>query len=115
MRKKTKEEWTEKHRNVAEELVVEGGWEQKRLFDIGWADESKCQACHKEEGTEKHRLHHCPEWNEVRREIPEAFRRWEQQAGTSKEEWKWQRGLVTHPLSDSRWNRGHFNMKKVGA
>ena len=25
MRKKTKEEWTEKHRNVAEELFVEGG------------------------------------------------------------------------------------------
>ena len=21
---------------------------QKRLFDIGWSDESNCQACHKE-------------------------------------------------------------------
>ena len=27
---------------------------QKRLFDIGWSDECKCQVCHKEEGTEKH-------------------------------------------------------------
>ena len=26
---------------------------QKRLFDVGWSDESKCQACHKEEGTEE--------------------------------------------------------------
>ena len=29
---------------------------------------------HTEEGTEMHRLYHCPEWYEVRREIPEAFR-----------------------------------------
>ena len=48
---------------------------QKRLFDIGWSDDSKCQACYEEEGTEKHRLHHCPEWYEVRREIPEAFKK----------------------------------------
>ena len=26
---------------------------QKKLFDIGWSDESKCQACHTEEGAEK--------------------------------------------------------------
>ena len=51
-----------KHRNAARKLVLEGGWVQKRLFDIGRSDESKCQACHKEEGTEKHRLYHCPEW-----------------------------------------------------
>ena len=88
LRKKTKGEWTEKHRNVARKLVLEGGWVQKRLFDIGWSDESKCQACHKEEGTEKHRLDRCPEWHELRREIPEAFRKWERKAKTSKKEWK---------------------------
>ena len=58
MRKKTKEDWTEKHRNVARKLFQEGGWVQRRLFDIGWSDESKCQTCHEEEGTEKHRLYH---------------------------------------------------------
>ena len=31
---------------------------------------------------------------------------------TSKKEWKWQRGIVEHPLSESRWNRGHFSMRK---
>ena len=36
MRKKMKEEWTEKHRNVARKLVLEGCWVQQRLFDIGW-------------------------------------------------------------------------------
>ena len=37
-----------------------------------------------EEGTEKHKLYHCSEWHEVRREISEAFRRWKQKAKTSK-------------------------------
>ena len=73
LRKKVWEEWTEKHRNVAGKLFLEGGWAQKRLFDVGWSDVSQCQACHKEEGREKNRLHHCPEWHEIRREIPEAF------------------------------------------
>ena len=41
---------------------------------------SKCQACHEEEGTEKHRLYHCPGWYKIRREIPEAFSKWEQKA-----------------------------------
>ena len=85
---------------------------QKRLFDIGWSDESKCQACHKEEATEKHRLYHGPEWHGVRREIPEAFRKSEQKARNSKKEWNWQREVVTPPLSESQWNRGHFSMKK---
>ena len=90
LRKKMKGDWTGKYRNVARKLVLEGGWVQNKLFDIGWSDESECQACHKEEGTEKHRLYHCP-----------------------KKEWKWQRGIVPHPLSESPWNRGHFNMKKL--
>ena len=58
---------------------------QKRLFDSGWTNESECQACHKEEGTEKHRLYHCPEWHEIRRRILEAFRKWEQKNENLKE------------------------------
>ena len=83
---------------------------QKRLFDICWSDESKCQACRKEEGTEKRRLYHCPEWLDVRWEIPDAFRKGEQKARTSKD-WKWQRGIVTHPFIESQWNRGHSSLK----
>ena len=51
---------------------------KKRLFDIEWSDNSQCQACQREEGTEKHRLYNCPEWHAVVRGIPEAFRKWEQ-------------------------------------
>ena len=29
-----------------------------------------------------------------------------------KKEWKWQRGIATHPLSESQWNRSHFSLKK---
>ena len=59
----------------------------------------------------KHRLHKCPEWHEIKREIPEAFRKWEQKARNSKEEWKRQRGIVTHPISESQWNRNFSSMK----
>ena len=93
---------------------------QKRLFDIGRSDESECQGCRKEEGTERHRLYHCPSWNEVRRRIPEAFGKWKQTSRISKKEWKWQRGIVTHHMSKSPCNRDHFSAKslrstKVGA
>ena len=36
-RKKVKENWTEKHRNVARKLFLEGGWTHKRLLDFGWS------------------------------------------------------------------------------
>ena len=88
LRRKTKEAWTDKHRNVTRKLVVEGGWVQKRLYDIGWSDEKKCRGCNKEEGTEKHSLYHCLCWKEVRNLIPGKLSKWEQRAQTSKKDWK---------------------------
>ena len=55
LRRRTDEEWTDKHRNVMRKLVVEGVWVQKRLHDIGLSDENK-RGDHKEEGSVKHRL-----------------------------------------------------------
>ena len=57
LRKTAKGGWTEKHRNVARKIFLEGGWTQKRLFGVGRSDVSQCQACQVEEGTEKHRLY----------------------------------------------------------
>ena len=37
----------------------------------------------RQECTEKQRLYHCQEWDEVRREIPEAFRKLEQSMAES--------------------------------
>ena len=82
--KKADEAWTEKHRNVTRKLVVEGGW----VSD----EKKKCRGCCKE-GTEKHRLYHCPSWREVRNQIPEDLEKWEQRAKTSKKDWRWQRGV----------------------
>ena len=28
-----------------------------------------------------------------------------------KKEWKWQRGIVTHPLNESRWVRSQFSVR----
>ena len=112
LREKVREEWTVKHRNVARKILLEGEWTQKRLFDIGWSDASQCQACHMEEGTEKHWLYRCPEWPAVRRRIPEAFRKWEQKVRTSKKEWNWQKRIVAHPLTEFQWYRGYFSMAR---
>ena len=54
LRRKIDEEWTDMHRDVLRKLVVEGGWVLKRLYDIVWSEEKKCQGCNKDEGTEKH-------------------------------------------------------------
>ena len=50
------------HLNVIRMLVVEGEWVHRRMYDMTWSDEEKCRGCNKEEGTEKHRLYHCPSW-----------------------------------------------------
>ena len=92
------------------EVWCQDGTSGKGLIDIGihpenwcWKDvgfrkdssvligQMKVSAKHvtKRKAPEKHRFYHCPEWNEVRREISEAFRKWEQNARTSKKEWKW--------------------------
>ena len=55
-----------------------------------------------EEGTEKHRLYHSSELHEIRREIPESFQKVGAKSENLKEEWKWQRGIVTHPSVKAR-------------
>ena len=108
LRRKTSDMWTEKNRNVMRKLVVEGGWVQKRLFDIGWKDKKDCRGCGKEKGTEKHRLHFSPG---IRNEMPEELRKCEQVARMSNEDWKWQRGITTHPPNESNHVAGPWCSK----
>ena len=113
LRKKTKEEWTERHRHVAKKLVLEGGWVQKRLFDIGWSDESKCQACHKGRKARKSSssttAQNCTKSDggfQMLSENGSKKREPQRRSGNG------QRGIVTHPLNESQWNKGLFSMKK---
>ena len=76
---RNEERWTDKHRNVLKKIVVEGGWVQKRVYDVGWSNENKFQGCNKEEHTEKHRLYQCPCWKEVGSQIPKELRSKEQE------------------------------------
>ena len=55
VKRELRDSWTAKHRNVMTKLVVEGGWVQKRVYDIGWSEDMRRESG-KEEGTEKHRL-----------------------------------------------------------
>ena len=43
-------------------------------------DEKKSQECGEDEGTAKHKLYHCPMWRELRNQIPEGQRNWDQTA-----------------------------------
>ena len=104
--------WTSKHRNVMRKLVMEEGWVPKRLYDIEWSDDKMRRGCGMEEGTEKHRLHHCPEWKEVRTQRLEELRKWEQRAQPSKDNWQWQ---ASHPLSNCDRTEGHLRIDKWGA
>ena len=96
---------------VARKIFLEGGWTQKRLFDIGWSDVSQCQACHNEEGTEKRRLYHCSEWHEIRREISGGLlkvgkkRELRRKSGSGKE-------VSSRTLSVKASGIGYFSMTK---
>ena len=44
LRRRTNEVWwKDKNRNVMRKLVVEGGWVQQRMCNIGWSHERKCR------------------------------------------------------------------------
>ena len=109
-----KENWTEKHRNVARKIFLEGGWTQKRLFGVGWSDVSQCQACQIEEGAEKHRLHHCPEWYEFRREILEAFRKLGAKSKNLKEGVEVAKRYCHAPSERKPMKQGPLQYDKVG-
>ena len=50
-----------------------------------WSDESKCQACQKEVGTEMHRLYRCSEWHKVRLGDSRCFQKVEAKSKNLKE------------------------------
>ena len=85
-RRTTKEEWTEKHRNVARKFFLERGWVQKRLFDTGWSDKSKCEACHKEESPESTGSTTAQNGTKSDKKFETLSKKWEQKARTSKKE-----------------------------
>ena len=54
----------------------------------------------KKKARKKHGLHLCPSCREVRNQIPEQLGKREQRDKTSKDNWKWQKGITAHPLSE---------------
>ena len=106
LRRKTKQEWTEKHRHVARKLVLDGDFStlvgqmkaNAKLVTKGKVQKSTGSTI--VQGGMKSGAN------------SEALRKLEQKARTSKKEWMWQRGIVTHHLSESQWNRCHFSVEK---
>ena len=90
LRKKTKEEWTEKHRNVARIFGIGRrlGAEQDFSTSVGRTKVS-VQLVTKRK-VQKSTFSAIAQNGTRSREIPEAFRKWRHKAKTSKKEWKWQ-------------------------
>ena len=63
------------------------------------------RGCNKEEGTEKHRVYHCPLWREVRNQTPDGLEKWEQRAKTSGEYRKWQSEIASHSMVEGNWRK----------
>ena len=78
--------------------------------------QKNCKCC-EAEGTDKHRLHHCDELREKRNNMPDVVRSCEMKARSSKEDWKWQRALMSYlqlgklggqQTSEAEVDIGHF-------
>ena len=76
---------------------------KKKLYDINWATSKKCKCC-EAEGTENTGFFQCKESREERNNMPDAARTYEMKARSSKEDWKWQRGLMSYPQFGEHWS-----------
>ena len=106
LRKRVRENWTDKNRNVARKIFLEGGWTQKRLFDFDWFDTSQCQACKKRKGQNTT----AQNGTKPDERFQKFLRSWSKKTRTSKKEWNWQRGVVTHQPME----QGSFKLEKMG-
>ena len=79
VKRELRDSWTAKHRNVMTKLVVEGGWVQKRVYDIGWSDDMR-----RKRQRRRDRSTGCffPEWKEARHQMLDGERKWEYNAQT---------------------------------
>ena len=73
---------------------------QRRLHDIGWSDEKKCQGCNKEESR---RSTDCATAHVGKKSETRSQRRWgngsKEQEHHGRTE-NWPRGITTHSLSE---------------
>ena len=59
---------------------------------------------------EKHRSYHCPSRREVADQIPRDLGEMGAKAKTSKKDWKWQRGVTSHLVSEGHWKKSHLTV-----
>ena len=99
----------EKHRRVARKLVLEADKLQKKPYDIGWSDESECQACHKVQKSTGSTVTQNGERSEGRSQRPSESwskkRKLPRKSGSGKE-------VFSRILCESQRNRGRFSTKK---
>ena len=108
LRRKTHGSWTDEHRSVMRKLLVEGDGCRKECTTLVGRTKRSVGAVNRRR-QKNTGCAHCPFWRDLRNEIPESLWKWEHRAKTSKEAWKWQRGITTHILSGSNGRKSHLS------
>ena len=112
LRRKRNEEWTEKHRNVARHFLwKEAGCRKDSSTLVGRIKGSAKPAIRRkaQKSTGSTTVQNGTTSDGRFQRLSESGSKKER---TSKEEWKWQSGLVAHPLSGGQWKRCHVSVKK---
>ena len=112
LRRKTKDELTDKHRHVERKMALEGGLVQRDSSTL--VGQVKVSAKHvtKRKAQKSTRVTIVQVGVKLGAKSKRPAGSGSQIAITSKKEWKWPRSVVTHPLRKSQWNRSHFSVKK---
>ena len=108
LRKKVRENWTEKHRNVASKVFLEGGWTQKkkavRCWMVGYQSVSSLP-----DGGRHRKARPLPLSGMARGEArrSRSFQEVGAKGENVKEGVEVAKRCCCTPLSESRWNSGH--------
>ena len=111
LQKKTKRDWTEKHRNAARKLLLEGGWCSKGFSTLVGRMEVSVKRVTKQKRYRKAQTQPLPRMARDQKGDPRVF----QKVGAKSENVEGGVEVAKrycHASCESQWNRGRFSKKK---
>ena len=110
VRKKEKGDWTEKASQCGQEDLFGTRLDAKKIIRCWMVGHQSVSSL--SEGGRHRKAQALPLSRMARSEARYSGSFQEMGAKGGRKKWKWQRGIVEHPLSGSQWNRDHFSMRK---
>ena len=106
LRRRTKEEWAEKHRNVAKKFGFGRRMGAETTFRYWKGERNYMSSMPQRRGHGEAQAIPLPKQERSHTTDPRDL----QKVGAASEEWKWQ-GVMTYPTCESQWKRDHFSVK----